>query len=88
MIKVATVDAVLDSVAEDESPATALADLLDRHGEWDWSDGSETDPHDRFGVVESSGAWWLLYRGTEPDECTRFAVEAEARQALEDAIDG
>lgn len=73
------VDAVLDTVDEDDSPATALADLLDKRGEWDWSDDSDHDPSDRTAVVESSGAWWAVYRGTEADEAHRCASEDEAR---------
>jgi len=82
MIKVAHVDAVLDTVAAGESPAKALADMLDDAGAWDWADDSEHDPCDRLAVVESSGAYWLVYRGTESDEATRYASAAEAYAAL------
>jgi hypothetical protein len=85
MIKVAQVDAVLDSVSDDESPAGALADLLDEKGDWDWSDDSEHDPSDRLAVLESSGAYWLVYRGAECDAATRFASYGEAQSALADA---
>jgi hypothetical protein len=83
-IKVTRVDAALDSVSDDENPAEVLADLLDHHGAWDWSDESEHDPSDRLAVLESSGAYWLVYRGTEDDEATRFASGAAAQQALKD----
>ena len=76
------VDAAID--ADDETVATALADLLDANGAWDWTDDAE----DRFSVVESSGAWWLVYRGTESDEALRFASRDEAMTALADRTDG
>lgn len=82
MIDTRHVDTVLDTVADDESPATALADLLDRHGAWDWSDGSEHDPSDRTAVLESSGAFWCVYRGTEPDSASRCATLEEATVLL------
>jgi hypothetical protein len=84
MIKASQVDAILDTVSDDESPAEALADLLDEKGAWDWSDGSEHDPSDRLAVLESSGAYWLVYRGTEADEATRFATDSEAQAALKE----
>lgn len=74
------IDAALDTVAEDDSPATALANLLDRRGEWDWSDDGEHDPSERVAVIESTGAWWVVYRGAEPDEARRYATESEARE--------
>ena len=82
MIKVAQVDAILDTVSDDENPGTALADMLDQSDDWDWSDEAEHGPEDRFAIVESSGAWWLVYRGSEDDEATRFATEQEAQSAL------
>lgn len=81
-IKITQVDAVLDTVGDDESPAQALGDLLDEGGDWDWSDGSEHCPEDRLAVVESTGAYWLVYRGVESDEATRFATADEAHAAL------
>lgn len=84
-IKITTVDAVLDSVdGGDGCVAIALADLLDEHGAWDWDDGAEHDPSDRLAVVESSGAYWLVYRGSEPDEVRRFASNDAAEKALAD----
>ncbi len=82
MIKATQVDAVLDMVADDASPATALGDLLDESGDWDWSSGAEHGPEDRLAVVESTGAYWLVYRGIESDEATRFATADEAHAAL------
>jgi hypothetical protein len=84
MIKITQVDAVLDSTGDDANPGTALADLLDASGDWDWSDGAEHGPEDRLAVVESSGAYWLVYRGSESDEAMRFATEQEAPAALKD----
>jgi len=80
MTKTYQVDAVLDTV-DDEGVATALADLLDSEGAWDWSDDSDHDPSDRVAVIESSGAWWAAYRGTEADEARRCASE-DAAQAI------
>jgi hypothetical protein len=82
MANVAQVDAILDSVDDESNPGTVLADLIDKTGAWDWSDGSEHGPEDRLAVVESSGAWWLVYRGSEGDEAERFASEDDARKAL------
>jgi hypothetical protein len=82
MIKAAHVDAILDTVAAGQSPAKALADMLDEQGDWDWADESEHVPCDRLAVVESSGAYWLVYRGTESDAATRYASAAEAYTAL------
>lgn len=76
------VDAILDTVGDDENPGTALADLLDKTGDWDWSDGAEHGPEDRLAVLESSGAYWLVYRGSEADNAERFGDEALARAAL------
>jgi hypothetical protein len=81
-IKTSEVDAILDTVSDDDTPAHALADLLDDKGDWDWSDDSEHDPCDRAALVESSGAYWCVYRGTEGDTAERFADENEARAAL------
>lgn len=78
MIRASTVDAILDEVDDEESPAHALADLLDDRGEWDWSDGAEHEPSDRMAVLESSGAYWLVYRGTEGDTADRYASADEA----------
>jgi hypothetical protein len=85
MIKTTKVDAVLDSVdGGDFSVAVALADLLDECGEWDWSDDSEHDPCDRLAVLESTGAYWLVYRGSEPDEATRYESSDVAHAALKE----
>jgi hypothetical protein len=79
------VDVALDRIeGEDESPATALADLLDRYGQWDWTDDSAHDPSDRFAVVESTGAWWLVYRGTEADAAWRHATRESAEANMAD----
>jgi hypothetical protein len=83
----ATIDAILDTVDEDDSPAKALADYLDKRGAWDWSDGAEHEPSDRVAVVESSGAWWAVYRGTEGDEAVRCATEAEADTKADEWIE-
>jgi hypothetical protein len=72
------IDAIIDSTDEDESPATALADALDKAGAWDWTDDSDHDPSDRLAVIESTGAYWLVYRGSEGDEATRYATRDEA----------
>lgn len=77
----AQIDSVIDS-NDDDRIAQGLGDLLDATGEWDWSDGSDHDPSDRLAVLGSSGAWWLVYRGTEGDEATCFATEHEAQSAL------
>jgi hypothetical protein len=42
---------------------------------------AEHEPSDRFAVVESSGAWWLVYRGTESDTADDYASEGEAMSA-------
>lgn len=84
MIKPTQVDAALDSVSDDDDPSKALGDLLDASGDWDWSDGAEHSPEDRLAVVESSGAYWLVYRGSESDEATRFSISDEAHAALKD----
>lgn len=86
-ISTATVDEILDRVADDESPASELADLLDDAGAWDWSDGAEHEPSDRAAVIESSGAYWCVYRGTEPDRASRHATSAEARVAMREIIE-
>ncbi len=96
MITTAKVDAALDSCTDEDDEVisdvgTALADLVEDHGAWDWSDESEHDPSDRAAVVESSGAWWCVYRGTEPDQAWRFAGEGEALarlEAIQDAASG
>lgn len=85
MIRTSEVDAAIDSLDDDTDPATALADLLDHYGEWDWTDGSEHDPSDRAAVLESSGAWWYVYRGTEPDRAVRCASSEEASALLREA---
>lgn len=85
MITTTQVDAALDTVPDDEDAAHALADLLDDAGEWDWSDGSEHDPSDRLAVLESSGAYWLVYRGTEGDSAYRYSTRDEAWDALRDS---
>jgi len=81
------VDAVLDMVGDDESPATALADMLDVDGQWDWSDDGEHDPSERTAVVESSGAWWAVYRGSSDDDARRCATEGEAREVEREWIE-
>ncbi len=93
MIRVALVDAALDLVGDDDedgTTATVLADLLDAHGEWDWSDGSAHCPSDRVAVVESSGAYWCVYRGVEPDRAWRcgtgFDAERQAALLIESAV--
>lgn len=79
-LTVSMVDAAID---QDGSSAQALGDLLDKHGAWDWTDDSERDPSDRLAVVESSGAWWCVYRGTESDDAWRFASRDEAVSKLD-----
>jgi hypothetical protein len=93
VIRAALVDAVLDDVDEDDededkSTAHLLADLLDQHGAWDWDDGSEHAPSDRLAVVESSGAWWCVYRGTESDCAWRFASYEDANAVLREMLHG
>ena len=80
MIRPQLVDAVLDQVDGDESPATALADLVDEHDDWDRPGA------DRWAVVESSGAWWVVRRGAKRDVCLRCSSQEEAL-ALIDARD-
>lgn len=86
MITITLVDAALDVLDEDEDGASAeaLVTLLDEHGEWDWDDGSTHDPSDRIALVESSGAYWVVYAGTEPDQAWRFGLldDAERQRAL------
>lgn len=84
-ITIAMVDAVLETV--DADPSAALADMLDKHGEWDWSDDGEHDPSERVAVVESSGAFWAVYRGSESDEAVRCATEDAARAKADAWID-
>jgi len=85
-INTARVDAALDSASDDDNEGTVLADLLDENGDWDWSDDAEHGPEDRLAVVESSGAHWLVYRGSEGDTAERFATDAEATAALKDQV--
>jgi len=70
-VTIADVDAAID--ADDAGIATRLADLLDKHGEWDWEDSWGT-----LAIVESSGAWWVVYRGTEPDQAWRHRFREAA----------
>jgi len=79
-MRVDQVDAAIDSAADDTSVGTVLADLLDKHGAWDWSHDSN-----RYAAVESSGAWWLVYRGTAPDRAWRFSNQDEATDRLSSA---
>jgi hypothetical protein len=72
----------LTGLSDDGNEATAMADLLDASGAWDWSDEAEHGPEERLAVVERSGAHWLVYRGSEGDEATPFAAEADAKEAL------
>ncbi len=86
-IKVSMVDALVDAIDEDAdegTTATALADLLDRHGEWDWCDDDAHDPYDRLAVVEGSGAAWCVYRGSEADSADRYASSDDAWARLAD----
>lgn len=59
-----------------------LAVLIDDHGWWDWSDGSEHSPSERLAVVQSSDAWWCVYAGVEPADATRHASESDAKRAM------
>ena len=86
MAHIKNIDAILDTVDDDESPAEALCDALDESGAWDWTDNAEHDPSDRLAVLESSGACWLVYRGAGADKASRYASRAEAKAALQDAI--
>ncbi|HEY2510169.1 MAG TPA: hypothetical protein VGI39_04915 [Polyangiaceae bacterium] len=45
--------------------------MLDRKGDWDWSDDGEHEPSERVAVLESSGAWWAVYRGSADDDARR-----------------
>ncbi len=81
-MRIPVVDAAIDMCDSEDAIAAALADLLDDEGAWDWSDGSEHDPSDRLAVVESSGAWWVVYRGTEADEVMRFGDGDRARAEM------
>lgn len=85
MIKITAVDHAIDQ--DDSGVAERLADLLDDAGDWDWTDDSEHDPYDRFAVIESTGAYWLVYRGTESDSARRFASREDADDALAEEID-
>jgi hypothetical protein len=78
------IDVVID--VSDDGIATRLANLLDEHGTWDWADDSDHDPSDRLAVLESSGAWWLVYRGTEADDATVYETWAEAWHALQESV--
>lgn len=80
-LRVSAVDAAIDM--DGAGIANRLADLVDKHGAWDWSDEAEHDPSDRMAVIESSGAYWLVYRGTEDDSADRYASRDEAWDALE-----
>jgi len=69
------VDAVLDMVDEDESPADDLAALIDQHGEWSRSE----DLDQKYAVIESSGAIWYVHE--DPNgcaDCRRCATWDEA----------
>lgn len=83
-LRVSDVDAAIDALDDDTNPGSTLADLLDDTGDWDWSDEAEHGPEDRLAVVESTGAWWLVYRGSEPDSADRHASADEAWAALHD----
>jgi hypothetical protein len=58
MTTMTQVDAVLDSIGEDESPAQALANLIDETG-GEWMRSENLD--DKYAVVESSGAVWYVH---------------------------
>ncbi len=69
--------------------AKALADKLDREGAWQWTDGSEHEPSDRFGIMTvrrlgSSRLFAMVYRGTEPDEVTLFETIGKARDRMKE----
>ncbi len=84
-MKRAAADALIDLHDDDKGAlATAFADALDSDadGAWDVAADPEYGPRDRAAIVESSGAYWLVYRGTEPDSVTRFGDERDARAAL------
>jgi hypothetical protein len=79
----AMVDEALQSVDEEYSEANALANLLDQHGDWDWCEDSEHDPYDRLAIVQSRGSYWVVYRGSEPDEAERFEKKSQAKHRFE-----
>jgi hypothetical protein len=73
MVTKQQVDAVLDTVDDDEDPAEALVKLLDEHRSWTIFVGSE-----RGSVFESSGAWWAVRAGDHDCEACRRATYDEA----------
>ena len=78
-VKITTrmVDAALDTVGEDDSPAEALVSLVDDNGDWDYAD--EDSDYPRVAILESSGAFWAvgdLGRGDRRARRCKSALEA------------
>ena len=66
--------------------ATTIASELDRAGAWDWTDGSEHDPSDRYAVVERGDVWLLVYAGTEGAEVWEHNSKTSAAAHLQEEI--
>lgn len=77
------VDEALQWVDEECSEANVLANLLDQHGDWDWCEDSEHDPYERLAIVQSKDSYWVVYRGSEPDEAERFEKKSQAKHRFE-----
>lgn len=67
----------VDTALAGDDPLTALADLLDENGAWDWAD---VRPHEneRVAIVKSRNVWWVVYRGAASDDAVRCTSKAEA----------
>lgn len=83
-VTIEQVDAALDAIDDDSGVGRALADLITRHGEWDYGTAeAEGMTPELFAVVESSGAWWAVNRGSEGDWAIAFARYDDAHAQID-----
>lgn len=81
-LRISAIDAAIDALGDHESPAAALARLIDAADAWHWRRG-----FDRGAVVESSGAWWCVVVAGGTPASTRHATRNDAASRL-DAVCG
>lgn len=86
MLTLNQVDAVLDRASQDDPDdiAAALGDLLDRHAAWTWTDDAPAEPQECLALVESSGAYWVVYRGASPDSAEAFGLRDKAEDRFDE----
>lgn len=86
-LTVKAVDAVLDPVDDDAADGTCarlLVELLDEYGAWDEYDGGHPHyPDDRIAIVESTGAYWCVYAGTEGPRAWRYGSYDDAARQMD-----